>query len=121
MTKAKEPKNMFQCEPKIWKGFTTHEKNWFNALYHTFVQEVSFPLAWSSKSHVKDREIVAHNMAVDVIYEFRLRNRLMGDTSPYEMLLRFGAMITKYTPKMKREFNRLAKALFDEYKVRTKE
>ena len=123
MTKAKEPKNP-GCASSFWKGFSIYEKKMWALFYEDFKTEVPFPSELCGKKNKKQREAIkkqreamAHNMALQAIWAMRKRNNALGNRNPYEMLLRFAAKIDAYTPEMRRMFNRLAFVLYQEYVV----
>ena len=116
MTKAKEPKNP-GCASSFWKGFSIYEKKMWALFYEDFKKEVSFPSELCGKKNQKQREAIAHNMALQAIWALRKRNNALGNRNPYEMLMQFAEKIDAYTPEMRRMFDRLAFVLYQEYVV----
>ena len=70
MTKAKEPKNP-GCVSSFWKGFSVYEKKMWALFYEDFKTEVSFPSELCGKKNKKQREVIAHNMALHAIWALR--------------------------------------------------
>lgn len=117
MTKAKEPKNP-GCAPKLWKRFSVYEKNLWTLFYKAFQRGEIYPDRKNGTvDSKKEREVIAHNMALHAIWTLRERNNALGKKNPYEMLMQFAAKIDSYTPEMRRLFDRLAFVLFQEYVV----
>lgn len=58
-----------KCSPKIWAKFNKTEKELWTLFYKIFAEENNFHTDWVGKEFKKQREVTAHNLACQVVWE----------------------------------------------------